>query len=321
MALKYPTLGQPFLQAVRERRGGKVSPAQGQPNDAQAAANQPVTVQPAPDSTVQRPPRQQKPAQTAQPQRIPVTHTAPPASTTPPTDQDWPDDLHEDLPAPESPAPRRAERGPRVFLSVLLGTLLLFALLGASWFLLPIRKVSVTGNHQLSSLEVKRLAGLDGARPFGWLYYGPWRAEALRDNAWVQAAHITRRFPDEITLTINERQPTAWFRDAKGELTALAADATPLPLEGHPEGSQPNLPIISGWGPDRSDDALYAVGALSRYNVKSVEYTPTGLTIQTGKGTIWSGDRELLLKYAGAIENQSEGSRINLYPWGVSVQK
>ncbi len=245
-----------------------------------------------------------------------------------------------------------------VLLTWLISLMVIGGVLAASWFLLPIRSVTVVGNHHLSETEVKRLAGLERAQPFGWLYYSPGQASALRDNAWVEAAHITRIFPDRVVLTINERQPVAWLRRSNGELTALAADATPLPSyqsepstaqtattsttpaadtpEPHMTGgvagvdakapdtatsAQRPLPVISGWGPERSDDALYAAGALSRYNVKSVEYSPTGITVQTDKGTIWSGDRALFLKYAAAIESQSEGSRINLYPWGVSVQK
>ena len=78
---------------------------------------------------------------------------------------------------------------------------------------------------------------------------------------------------------------------------------------------------MSGWGPDRTADALFAARALARYNVESVTYTPTGITVQTNQGTIWSGDAALLLKYGQAIETQAQGGRINLYPWGVSVQR
>lgn len=232
----------------------------------------------------------------------------PPAPAPPP-----PEETPQSAP-PEAPRPRRPWLR---WLMTFLTLALLLGALAASWFLLPVRAVTVTGNRHLSAQQVQALAGLSGERPFGWLYYGPWRAQALRDNPWVAAAHFSRLFPDRVDITVNERQPVAWLRQPDGSQVALAADATPLPDA--PLGARP-LPVISGWGPDRSADALYAASALSRYNVKSVEYTPTGMTIQTDKGTVWSGDRELLLKYGAALET-IEGSRINLYPWGVSVQK
>ena len=183
------------------------------------------------------------------------------------------------------------------------------------WYALPIKAVQISGNRHLSPLEVKQLAGLSGDRPFGWLYYGAWRAAALRDNPWVAQAQLTRIYPDRVELRIEERVPAAQVRSRDGSLRVIAADATALP------GAAPTGPVISGWGPERLDDALFAARALSRYNVESVTYTPTGITVQTSQGTIWSGDTALLLKYGQAIETQAPGGRINLYPWGVSVQR
>ncbi|WP_237724916.1 cell division protein FtsQ/DivIB [Deinococcus alpinitundrae] len=217
---------------------------------------------------------------------------------------------------PDAPLPRRRfwqQYG--VFLSVILSALILAGGGFALWRYLPIRTVQISGNRHLSSLEVKRLAGLSGERPFGWAYYGAWRAGALRDNAWVASAQLTRVFPDRVEVHLSERVPVAQVRARSGALSVIAADGTVLP------GAAPTGPIISGWGPDRTADALFAARALARYNVESVTYTPTGITVQTNQGTIWSGDRALLLKYGQAIETQAQGGRINLYPWGVSVQR
>ncbi|AWN24473.1 cell division protein FtsQ [Deinococcus irradiatisoli] len=183
------------------------------------------------------------------------------------------------------------------------------------WFYLPIKAVQISGNRHLSDVEVKRLAGLSGEKPFGWAYYGAWRAGALRDNAWVASAQITRVFPDRVEVAIKERRPVAQVRSSNGNLSVIAADGVPLP------DAPPTGPIISGWGPDRTGEALLAARVLSRYNVKSVTYTPTGITVTTDQGTLWSGDAALLLKYGQAIETQAQGGRINLYPWGVSVQR
>lgn len=222
----------------------------------------------------------------------------------------------ETAPPPDAPLPRRnfwQQYG--VFLSVVLSALVIAGAAFALWRYLPIKAVQISGNRHLSSLEVKRLSGLSGEKPFGWLYYGAWRAGALRDNAWVASAQLTRVFPGRVEIGITERAPVAQVRARSGALSVIAADGTVLP------GAAPTGPVISGWGPDRTADALFAARAFSRYNVESVTYTPTGITVQTSKGTIWSGDRALLLKYGQAIETQAPVGRINLYPWGVSVQR
>ena len=217
---------------------------------------------------------------------------------------------------PDAPLPHRSfwqQYG--VFLSVILSAVLLAGAAFALWRYLPIRAVQVSGNRHLSQIEVKRLSGLSSERPFGWAFYGAWRAGALRDNAWVASAQLTRVFPDRVEIRITERTPAAQVRARSGALSVIAADGTTLP------GAPLRGPMISGWGPDRTADALFAARALARYNVESVTYTPTGITVQTSKGTIWSGDTALLLKYGQAIETQAPVGRINLYPWGVSVQR
>ena len=243
---------------------------------------------------------------------------APVKAVAPELDGDLPQPSLTGPPPPVPPA--RKPRGwfwrqYRVFLSVMLGALLLIGAAVGLWYGLPIRTVEVSGNKQLTLLEVKRLAGLSNAEPFGWLYYGAWRAQALADNAWVESAHITRVFPGRIEVRLQERVPVAQLRDRSGVISVVAADGTPLP------GAQATGPVISGWGPDRMSESLFAARALARYNVQSVTYTPTGLTVHTSQGTIWSGNSALLLKYAKAIETQAQGGRINLYPWGVSVQR
>ncbi len=219
-------------------------------------------------------------------------------------------------PPPPAPLPRRGFwRQYGVFVSIMLTALVLAGAAVGLWFGLPIKAVQISGNNHLSNVEVKRLSGLSGVRPFGWVYYGAWRATALRDNAWVASAQMTRVFPDRVEISIKERRPVAQVRTSSGTLSVIAADGTSLP------GAAPSGPLISGWGPDRTEDALFAARVLSRYNVKSVTYTPTGITVNTDQGTIWSGDAALLLKYGQAIETQAAGGRINLYPWGVSVQR
>ena len=191
------------------------------------------------------------------------------------------------------------------------------AALAASWLLLPVRAVTVSGNSHLSEAEVRRLAGVDPVlgRDFGWLYYGRWRARGLLGSPWVASARVTRSFPDRVSIDLTERRPFARWQPPGGEAVTLAEGGEVLP-----DGPAGGLPLLSGWGPDRLNTALTAARALSRYTVQSVAYTPSGVTVKTAGGSVWSGDLHSLLKYAGSI-SMYPNQHINIYPWGVSVQE
>lgn len=180
--------------------------------------------------------------------------------------------------------------------------------------LLPVRQVTVRGNERLSAAQVRGLAG--AAPEFGWLYYGTWRARGLLASPWVQSAVVTRRFPDQVDIQVVERKPLAIWKRPDEKTVMVASDGTLLPQAGAPV----NLPVIQGWGPARLPDALTVLRALGRYNVKSVMYSPSGVKVKFAAGSVWSGDVQALLKYAGSISMYPD-KNINIYPWGVSVQE
>ncbi|ABF45928.1 cell division protein FtsQ [Deinococcus geothermalis DSM 11300] len=219
-------------------------------------------------------------------------------------------------PTPEDPPPeelpRRRVNWRRIGWSA--GAVMVAGLLAASWFALPIRSVTIEGNRQLSVAQVRQLAGLTPG--FAWPYYGAWRAQGLQRSPWIESATVTRRFPDAVHVRVVERVPFARWQRPDGSVVALAEDGTVLPDAQGVAG----LPLLTGWGPSRLEDALFVARALGRYNVQSVAYTPSGITAQTASGTVWSGDLKHLLKYAGAIQ-QFPGKQIHIYPWGVSVQE
>lgn len=214
-------------------------------------------------------------------------------------------------------APERSRRPSAHAWWTLLALSSVLALLAGLWFLLPIRSVTVTGNRHLSAAQVEGLAGLTppfygASRPGGWLYYGGWRAAGLRTSPWIASAQITRRFPGSVELNIAERVPAArWQQGAK--VVVIAWDGTVLP------GAAPTGPLLTGWGPDRLPLVRSAAQAFGRYTVESVRYTPSGVVVQTAQGTVWSGTLDSLLKYSGSVK-MFAGKRINIYPWGVSVQ-
>lgn len=211
---------------------------------------------------------------------------------------------------------RRSRRG--FWFGVLAGVLVLAAL-AALWFLLPVRSVTVTGNRHLSAAQVEALAGLTppfyGVKhPGGWLFYGRWRAAGLRASPWVTEAQVTRRFPGRIEIAVTERVPAAKWQGPDGNVQVIDWDGTVLP------GAAPVGPLLVGWGPDRLPLARTVARAFGRYTVESVRYTPSGLTVQTQAGTVWSGNLDSLLKYSGSVK-MFAGKHISIYPWGVSVQQ
>ena len=214
---------------------------------------------------------------------------------------------------PEGPARRGRLRAWRGWRPLLAAALVTGAGVGA-WFALPVRTVQVEGNARLSGARVQELAGL--SEGFGWLYYGAWRARGLLDSPWVASARVVRVFPDTVRVEVTERVPRVRLARPDGSVVVAAADGTVLP--GAATGAA--LPLVSGWGPDRLPDVLRVLGALSGYNVQSVVFTPTGLSVKLPSGSVWSGDLQALLKYAGSI-SMYPNSDISIYPWGVSVQE
>ncbi|GGK92100.1 cell division protein FtsQ/DivIB [Deinococcus radiotolerans] len=225
--------------------------------------------------------------------------------------------------APEAGTPAQLETLPKVasrrrrsrrpLWAAVAAALLVGAGVGA-WFALPVNTVTVSGAAHLQPAQVRSLAGLNG--PFGWLYYGRWRARGLLDSPWVQSAVVTRTFPDRVAIQVTERRPRARWQRRDGSVVALARDGTVLPGA----AGTGSLPLIGGWGPDRVPEVLQLLDTLGRYNVQSVRYTPSGVTVKLRSSSVWSGDLRSLVKYAGSISMYPD-SDIYIYPWGVSVQE
>ncbi|WP_291427862.1 FtsQ-type POTRA domain-containing protein [Deinococcus sp.] len=210
--------------------------------------------------------------------------------------------------------PRRVVSRRAWILRGVLGAALLAGAAVGGWYALPVKTVAVEGNERLTDARVLELAGLQPG--FGWLYYGAWRARGLLDSPWVASATVTRVFPGTVRIRVNERVARARYERPDGLVLTVAGDGTPLPGALNTQ----TLPLVSGWGPPRLGDVLPVLSALSRYNVQSVVFTPTGLTLKLPSGSIWSGDPQALVKYAGSID-MFPSKNIFIYPWGVSVQE
>lgn len=194
----------------------------------------------------------------------------------------------------------------RLWMGLLLVLLLL--LLGTQQW--PrVARVEVAGHSQLTRSEVMRLANTAPGDPFLWVTRQ--RVIALASHPWVLQARVTRRWPNTIHIGMIER--VALMSD--GESLGYARDGTPLP------GLSPEqvaaLPQLTGWGTPRTAEALVLLLMLTEREVEMITYGPEGFEIVLAGATLFTPSADALRAQWSAFESQ-RGSRIAVYPWGVS---
>jgi cell division protein FtsQ len=205
---------------------------------------------------------------------------------------------------------------------VVVTLLVMGALFAASWFVLPVEHVTVHGNNHLPANLVARLANANNGQP--WLWINASRATALEAHPWVRSAIITRRFPNSVEINLVERVPAATVINRDGSRVAVALDGTLLPnaLSG---SGLPDV-TIRGWGGNDANNlksALQILSLLQKEKVKEIRYTPQGFTILKGNsekpGTIFTDSYASLLVHGGSV-TMTASLRVNIHPWGVSIQ-
>lgn len=117
---------------------------------------------------------------------------------------------------------------------------------------LVIRDIQVSGHHQTLPAQVSTAMGLNlGAPLLGFdVDQARTRVEAL---PWVKSARIIRRLPDQLMVTITERQPLALWQ-LHGTIEVVDRQGEPV------IGANPlafaTLPLVVGKGAARSADDL-----------------------------------------------------------------
>lgn len=190
------------------------------------------------------------------------------------------------------------------------------SLLSSSWFFFPVSSVAVSGTRFLKSKEVARMSGVLPGNP--WLWVSNARAGALHDSPWVAAARIVKIFPGRIEIKITERTPLAAYKRSDGSLIVLSSDGVELP------GAAP-LPalMLEGFDALALPEALKVAGLAKQLGAAGVRFTPQGFLMRVGDTQVWSDSYASLLKYGGSVKMlamKQAGARVNVYPWGVSVQ-
>jgi cell division protein FtsQ len=201
---------------------------------------------------------------------------------------------------------------------VVVTLLMMGALFAASWFVLPVEHVTVQGNSHLPPALIARLANANQGQP--WLWISAARAGALEAHPWVRSVIMTRQFPNSVEIKLIERVPAATVINRDGSRVAVALDGTFLP-----NAVLPSI-TIRGWGGNDANNlksALQILSLLQKEDVKEIRYTPQGFTILKGNsekpGTIFTDSYASLLVHGGSV-TMTASLRVNIHPWGVSIQ-
>lgn len=190
--------------------------------------------------------------------------------------------------------------------------LLLIAVAGAliaTRFVPSVATVEVAGQQHLSPSEIMELARVAPGDPFLWILRG--RVAGLDAHPWVLRARVTRVWPDRVHIGIVERTPVI----SDGLSAGWAADGTALP--GLSEAQLAELPQLYGWGTPRLEEALELLAMLSDRGVQVITYGPEGFEVVLAEVVLFTPSLSALRAQWSAFESQ-RGSRVAVYPWGVS---
>jgi cell division protein FtsQ len=195
----------------------------------------------------------------------------------------------------------------RLVMLVLL--IFLSSILIGSRFYPLIARVEVIGNSHYSPEEIMMLANVTPGDPFLWVTQG--RLARLRADPWILGIRVIRHWPDTIAITVSERTPAV-----SDGVQSYALDGTVLTNVS--AEVQASLIQLSGWGPPRRDEAFDLIRQLNDYGVQMVDYSPAGFTIQLDTVRLFTPNLELLqANWSGFLSQQ--GTRVSVYPWGVSA--
>jgi cell division protein FtsQ len=169
--------------------------------------------------------------------------------------------------------------------------------------------VEVAGQQHLTPAEVMALAKISPGDPFLWIHRG--HVDGLAQSPWVLRARVTRSWPDRVHIGVVERTPV--LSDGMG--TGWSADGTLLPGLGAAQLDR--LPQLAGWGTPRIEEALELLAMLSDRGVQVITYGPEGFEVVLAEVVLFTPSLDALRAQWSAFESQ-RGSRVAVYPWGVS---
>ena len=197
----------------------------------------------------------------------------------------------------------------RSLMRVTLAVLLL--VVGVSFFYPRLERIHVTGGVHYSEAQLLRLARLRVGYPLLWVTAQ--RVAPLARDPWILDVRVVRRWPNTLYLTVTEREPALVTGG-----TAYALDGTVLP-DATPADRARAVPL-TGWGPDRSAEAVDIFRLVAPRQPRMLSYAPSGFTVSFATSSLFTPDAALLRAHWSAFSEQQE-KRVAVYPWGVSVQQ
>ena len=108
---------------------------------------------------------------------------------------------------------------------------------------LSVAQVRTAGIVRSASHAILTESGLAAGTPMITLRPGAVE-EALESDPWVRAAAVARRWPDEVTVRVVEREPVAWVETAEG-WDRRDIEGVSLPGPAAPDRSLPRVALAS----------------------------------------------------------------------------
>lgn len=186
---------------------------------------------------------------------------------------------------------------------------LLTVLAGAGSRMWPkVEQVFVNGNSHYSGAQVLWLANVQVGDPLLWITR--WSVAGLTEDPWIARARVVRHWPDTVSVTVTERVPRL-----RTDEFAWSADGTRLP--GLDQEVLDRLPRLEGWGEPRVTEAIRIQELMGNAALEVISYTPAGFDITVEGATIFTPSVAALEAQWAAVKGRL-GSRLAVYPWGVS---
>ena len=199
-------------------------------------------------------------------------------------------------PTPVEPPPPRLSRGRITLVAALLavpvggaGT----ALLTSDW--LAVRAVSVSGTEFLDPAQVRVVTEVAPGTPLAGVDVDAVR-DAVAELPEVASAHVERRWPDTVHVTVTERVPVTAVSDGSGAYVLVDAAGTPFRSVAEPSADVPLLDVPEPAPGDPATVAgltvIEAMPPSLRVQVERVEATPAGdveFRMRDGSRVLWGG--------------------------------
>jgi len=104
-----------------------------------------------------------------------------------------------------------------------------------------IQKVIVTGNELVSEKDIRQFIGFDSTKTV-WEIDLPSSEKKIKENTFTERICVTRHFPDELHVTVEEKTPVALL-NFKSKLYCMNSEGLILPSK---PGKMYDLPVLSG---------------------------------------------------------------------------